>query len=144
MNGEKWVIVIQGSDYYTNALKEAHSLKSDKNFHDAVVYENMSKEEVEEIARKITLGCRCFWWVSSYEEALKDYEKRTYVDPETKKYKWGKYLDIKEALKEIQEGYIVGYTFEGENWFFEDGRLPDLIRTDVIMKATWREVHKVS
>lgn len=136
----KWIIVVQGDCYYTHATKNNLIRGLDPNFEDAIIYENETKEEVNKIAKEIYKDCRCFWWIESYDKELIAYIKRTYVDVDTKKYKWGRYLEIIEALKLAKDGVIIGYQYDNASYFIEDGKLPDYLSTELIINAKWRVI----
>ena len=129
----KWVIVIQFRGYLTNrALK--NGIIHDENFNDVIVYENQTKEEVEKYGEKLFGGMRASWHVVSYDEAKKEYEDRVYRNFNNNKYKIGQYLELKEALKLLKEGYFV-LCKKGDNTELLMDKLPDSIEIDIILNA---------
>lgn len=127
----KWVIVIQFRSYLTNrALK--NGIIHDENFNDVIVYENQTKEEVQKYGEKLFGGMRASWKVVDYNEALKEYENRVYRTFNDKKYKISQYLELKEALKLLKEGYFVLCRKDDDTELFMD-KLPDNIPVDIIL-----------
>jgi hypothetical protein len=129
-----YVVVVQSTKYLSN-IPEIYCDDISK----ATLYKGITKNEVIAIAKEALKNCRCMWSISRYDIALKEYDKRIYVD-ETKTMKWSEYIDIQDAIRLVQEGNIVGYTIDGDVHFLRPGDVPENLPISTILNAKWRSI----
>lgn len=135
-----WVIVINNDKYLvSDAVRGISRFKLSENITEATLMNGDTKQDVEGRVKDTLDNCMCGWEVVAYEEAVKAYKEKHYFNLEGKEYKWGKYVDIKEALEYAQSGGTVCYEYNGEEHFIF-GNVPQSIRTDIIFKAKFRLV----
>jgi hypothetical protein len=131
-----WVIFEGGNWYYSDKFGNRNNCED---IADAKVFENITKDEMYKIGKELFKNCRCIWLVLEYERALKEYEARVYVTISGIKYKWGSFIDIREALRMAREGHKVAYTYNDKYEFILDGKIGSL-DPDIIINAKWRTI----
>lgn len=131
-----WVIILSNTFYHRD------SDRSTENIYEATIFKDKTKVEIDEIGNSRFKGIRGKWEIKSYDEALLDYEKRLYVDPTTKEFMWGRYIDIKDTLSCLEYGEMVGYQYKDETKIYDKDNFPNEFNIEIITKANWRIVMK--
>ena len=132
----EYVIEIQNDSYYTpNFLSNG---KLDYNINNAIIFKSSTKESIREIGKSLLFNIGCMWRVVEYDEALEKYNNKYFVTINGIKYKYGDYLDVKQAIIDVYDGNDVACIIGNKIKKLE--KSIDNISTDMILNGTFKEL----